>query len=159
MGASCKDGMSMERLTNRNKHGGAYYPYCFKENTCDGIGTSEKCNDCDFNTRVCEKLAEYEDIEEQGLILKLPMSIESTVDKLFSHNEIISIWRKVKENGVSCHKRIWYGMAWDIPEKLKNCKFVKIFGIIPESIAHADIINIEVVLSEKAKKALAEMEK
>lgn len=69
----------MERLTNRNKHGGAYYPYCFKENTCDGIGTSEKCNDCDFNTRVCEKLAEYEDIEEQGKLIKLPCKVGTTV--------------------------------------------------------------------------------
>lgn len=106
-----------------------------------------------------QKLANYEDLEEQGLLLKLPMSIESTVDKLFSHNEIISLWRKVKENGVSCSKRIWYGMAWDIPEELKKCTFVKIFGTIPESIVHADIINIEVVSSEEAEKALAEMEK
>lgn len=108
---------------------------------------------------VLNKLGEYEDLEEQGLLLKLPISIESAVDKLFSHNEIISLWREEKENGVSCHKRIWYGMAWDIPKELKSCKFVKIFGTIPESIAHADIVNIEVVLSAEAEKALAEMEK
>ena len=60
----------MERLTKRNEHGKAYYPYCFKENTCDGIGTSEKCNDCNFDTKVCEKLAEYEDIE--GMIYCAP---------------------------------------------------------------------------------------
>ena len=145
----------MKRLTKRNIHGVPYYPECFDK--CAGKGPSIKCHCCYFEHEIIIKLAEYEDLEEQGLLLKLPMSIESTVDKLFSHNEIISLWRKVKENGVSCHKRIWYGMAWDIPEKLKNCKFVKIFGTIPESIAHADIINIEVVLSEEAEKALESM--
>ena len=98
-----------------------------------------------------EKLARYEELEEQGLLLKLKqVSVNDVVDKLFSHNEIISLWRKVKDE-VSYRKRIWYGMAWDIPEELKNCKFVKIFGTIPESIAHPDIINIEVVLSEEAE--------
>lgn len=69
----------MERLTNRNKHGGAYYPYCFKENTCGGFGSSENCNKCDFNISVCEKLAEYEDLEEQGLLIKLPCKTGDTV--------------------------------------------------------------------------------
>ena len=106
------------------------------------------------------KLAEYEDLEEQGKLLELKQaSVNDVVDKLFSHNEIISLWREARENGISVHKRIWYGMAWDIPEELKNCKFVKMFGIIPESIAHADIINIEVVMGEEAEKALEEMEK
>ena len=65
----------MERLTKRNEHGGAYYPYCFKENTCGGFGSSEKCDDCDFCTSVCEKLAEYEDLEEQGRLIKLPCKV------------------------------------------------------------------------------------
>lgn len=106
-----------------------------------------------------KELQEYRQLDEQGLLLKLKqVSVNDVVDKLFSHNEIISLWRKVKDE-VSYRKRIWYGMAWDIPEELKNCKFVKIFGTIPESIAHADIINIEVALSEEAEKALEEMEK
>ena len=113
-----------------------------------------------FSNSILEKeLQEYRQLEEQGLLLKLKqVSVNDVVDKLFSHNEIISLWRKVKDE-VSYHKRIWYGMAWDIPEELKNCKFVKIFGTIPESIDHADIINIEVALSEEAEKALEEMEK
>lgn len=95
----------------------------------------------------------------EGRLIELPISIENAVDKLFSHNELISLWRKTKENGVTCHKRIWYGMAWNIPKELKKCKFVKIFGTIPESIDHADIINIEVLLSAEAEKTLEEMEK
>lgn len=55
----------MKRLTARNSIGSAYYPHCFREDTCDGEGASEKCNNCDFNQRVLEKLAAYEDAEEQ----------------------------------------------------------------------------------------------
>ena len=56
----------MERLTARHENGKreAYYPYCFREDTCDGDGTSEKCNRCDFAQKVCETLASY---EEMGL--------------------------------------------------------------------------------------------
>lgn len=112
-----------------------------------------------FSNSMLEKeLQEYRQLEKQGLLLKLKqVSVNDVVDKLFSHNEIISLWREAKENGVSCHKRIWYGMAWDIPEELKNCKFVKIFGTIPQSIVHADIINIEIALSAEAEKALAKL--
>lgn len=53
----------MERLTARNENGPkeAYYPYCFREDTCEGDGSSERCDTCKFSTEVCEKLAEYED--------------------------------------------------------------------------------------------------
>lgn len=53
----------MERLTARHKNGNreAYYPYCFRSDTCDGDGTSEKCNRCHFEKAVCERLANYED--------------------------------------------------------------------------------------------------
>lgn len=53
----------MERLTARNENGAkeAYYPYCFREDTCDGDGMSEKCDMCDFPIKICERLAEYED--------------------------------------------------------------------------------------------------
>ena len=146
----------MERLTKRNEHGKAYYPYCFKENTCDGLGTSEQCDMCDFDQNVCEKLAEYEDLEEQGILIKLPISVENVIDKLFSHNEIVALWCKV-EKDVTYHKLVWRGMAWDIPKKFKSCGFVKFFGTIPQNISQADTINIEVLLTEEAEKALAEI--
>ena len=153
----------MERLTKRELINGKYIG-CNIEigqmNSCPDCNDSCMYGTCKWQEKANQKLKEYEDLEEQGLLLKLKQaSVNYVVDKLFSHNEIISLWRETKENGLSFHKRIWYGMAWDIPEELKNCKFVKIFGTIPESIAHADIINIEVVLSEEAEKALEEMER
>ena len=149
----------MSRLTNETLEN-AIKTYKTVVEACDGVGDDDYCPILDKVTvRLLEELKEYRKLEEQGLLLKLKqVSVNDVVDKLFSHNEIISLWREVKDE-VSYHKRIWYGMAWDIPEELKNCKFVKIFGTIPESIVHADIINIEVLLSAEAENALAEMEK
>lgn len=69
--------------------------------------------------------------------------LHETVDKFFSHNEVVALWKEEKGE-ISYHKLLWRGMAWDIPKEYKTCKFVKIFGTIPESITEADTINIEV---------------
>ena len=56
----------MDRLTKNNREdnkGDYYYPECLER--CDGLGTSEKCDECDFCYAVCEKLGKYEDMEEQ----------------------------------------------------------------------------------------------
>lgn len=146
----------MERLTTKQTNG-EYYIFdlkAIKETTCyDENGRNAFSL---FEGEAIDRLGAYEDLEEQGLLLRLPIAVNDVVDKLFSHNELISLWREVKEE-TTYHKRIWYGMAWDIPDELKGCKFVKIFGTIPESIAHADIINIEIVLSKEAEEALEKM--
>ena len=67
----------MERLTKRDKYGFAHYPYCFEK--CDGNGTGIRCQTCDFEEKICDKLAEYEDLEEQGLLLKLPCKVGTQV--------------------------------------------------------------------------------
>lgn len=104
------------------------------------------------------KYRQWKDAEEQGLLLIEPCDVEDIIDKLFSHNERVSLWVSVKEE-ITYHQLIWSGMAWDIPEVFKSCYFVKIFGTIPEKITQADIINIEVVLTKEAEAALARMEK
>ena len=60
----------MERLTDRNADGDYFYPKCFKK--CDGLGASRKCDNCEITTSICEKLGKYEDLEEQGRLVKLP---------------------------------------------------------------------------------------
>lgn len=50
----------MKRLTAIEENGNAFYPYCFREDTCFGAGESEKCTECDFAKKVCETLAAYE---------------------------------------------------------------------------------------------------
>ena len=60
----------MERLTEKNAVGNYFYPKCFEK--CDGLGASRKCDNCEITTSICEKLGKYEDLEEQGLLLRLP---------------------------------------------------------------------------------------
>ena len=68
----------MERLTTRNEADAAYYYLkCFEK--CDGLGASEKCNNCDLVHDACEKLGEYEDLEEQDLLPKLPCKVGDKV--------------------------------------------------------------------------------
>lgn len=55
-----------ERLTKREKNGLAYFPMCFTP-PCNGEGCKDE--NCIFINDVCERLAEYEDLEEQGRLL------------------------------------------------------------------------------------------
>ena len=67
----------MERLTDRNADGNYFYPKCFEK--CDGLGASRKCDKCEITTSICEKLGKYEDLEEQGRLIKLPCKVGDTV--------------------------------------------------------------------------------
>ena len=67
----------MERLTDRNADGDYFYPKCFEK--CDGLGASRKCDNCEITTSICEKLGKYEDLEEQGRLIKLPCKVGDTV--------------------------------------------------------------------------------
>ena len=49
----------MERLTKR-ENGHAHYPRCFEE-PCGGMGC--RTEDCEFKVEICERLADYEDME------------------------------------------------------------------------------------------------
>ena len=72
----------MERLTDRNADGNYFYPKCFEK--CDGFGASRKCDKCEITTSICEKLGKYEDLEEQGRLIKLPCKVGDTVYCIFS---------------------------------------------------------------------------
>lgn len=50
----------MKRLTAISDVGETYYPYCYRADTCDGEGETEKCRDCKFSEEICETLAAYE---------------------------------------------------------------------------------------------------
>lgn len=78
----------MERLTDKNDVGNYFYPKCFEK--CDGLGASSKCDNCEITTSICEKLGEYEDLEEQGRLIKLPCKVDGKIKeqilKLCSNN-------------------------------------------------------------------------
>lgn len=67
----------MKRLTKRNIHGVPYYPECFDK--CAGKGPSIKCHCCYFEHEIIIKLAEYEDLEEQGRLIVLPCKTGDTI--------------------------------------------------------------------------------
>ena len=50
----------MKRLTAISDVEEAYYPYCYRADTCDGEGGTEKCRDCEFSEKICKTLAAYE---------------------------------------------------------------------------------------------------
>lgn len=98
----------MERLTKRNEADTAYYyPKCFEK--CDGFGASEKCNNCDLVHDVCEKLGEYEDLEEQGLLSRLLCTVGTKVyaflpsDNHFTECQINKIEIKPTIYGKVCY--------------------------------------------------------
>ena len=105
----------MERLTERNEADTAYYyPNCFKE--CDGLGYSSKCNKCDFTYEVCEKLGEYEDAEEQGLLLRLPAPLNG-VDSFSLNGK--EIWQRIPCNCKDCSH--WVDGCAGCTEHVKLC--------------------------------------
>lgn len=67
----------MERLTKISEAGNAYYPKCFEEPCC---GMRECLDDkCSLMFDACKKLAEYEQLEEQGLLVRLPCKVGDDV--------------------------------------------------------------------------------
>ena len=66
----------MERLTERDGSI-VYYPHCNNAGKCGG-----HCSICDFEVKVMNKLADYEDAEETGILLKIPYPLGTTVYRL-----------------------------------------------------------------------------
>lgn len=67
----------MERLTKISEIGNAYYPKYFEEPCC-GMGECLDDN-CSLILEACKKLAEYEQLEEQGLLARLPCKVGDDV--------------------------------------------------------------------------------
>lgn len=76
----------MERLTKISEAGNAYYPKCFEEPCC-GMGECLDDN-CSLMIDACKKLAEYEQLEEQGLLVRLPCNVG---DIVYVDSEILPI--------------------------------------------------------------------
>lgn len=96
----------MVRLTKKSDYGMHYFSDCFNDE-CSGFGSNEKCEVCGVNRKICEKLGEYEDLEEQGRLIKLPCKVGDTV---FNISENIILEYEVV--GFSVYKagvRIIYG--------------------------------------------------
>lgn len=69
----------MERLTERFSNGQAAVYGCGNNCKYDFKYCENHLEDCPTINEIYEKLAEYEDLEEQGKLLKLPCKIGDTV--------------------------------------------------------------------------------
>lgn len=72
----------MERLTERHEYNGKNHISVDREKngiTCSNFCTNCGRADCDDIRNALYKLAEYEDLEEQGLLLRLPCKVGDTV--------------------------------------------------------------------------------
>lgn len=100
----------MERLTKKNGSGSYYYPKCFEK--CNGLGASGECDNCEIMTSVCEKLGKYEDLEEQGRLVKLPCKVGDVVyyvcnNRVMSSEVLSVIYHVEAENhGVFIRERL-----------------------------------------------------
>lgn len=88
----------MERLTFRTELGVSID----KEEDCP---TCSICCNCDIPPRKCkyisdalEKLADYEDLEEQGRLLKLPCKVGDTVYRINTDRNIVSALKIISMN-------------------------------------------------------------
>lgn len=123
----------MERLTERDGAGNAHYPYCFREDTCGGQGSSKKCNRCRFITDVCDKLCAYEDThltpEQIVEIDRLYADLAKHLDRV---QKELELWHASEPN-----------------ESIKN-EFAKMSTLVCHNCDHKDEY-IEELESELAK--------
>lgn len=86
----------MSRLTIRDKNGYAYDKNCY---SCKDT----HCDVCDTTCFIVKKLTDYEDLEEQGLLLKLPCKVGDTVWCVVSAStkvvECTVLWIEYHRNG------------------------------------------------------------
>lgn len=116
----------MERLTKKNDSGGYYYPKCFEK--CNGLGASSECDDCEIVTSVCEKLGDYEDLDEQGRLIKLPCKVGDTVYAIGFNNNKPIIYESVVLSVLITEKEIAFNVKVDefeINSQLKQSMFDK----------------------------------
>lgn len=98
----------MERLTQTTEIGNAYFPKCFEEPCC-GMGECLDDN-CSLMLDACKKLAEYEQLEEQDLLVRLPVAIGDDIYKIPSKaNYDLNVL-----NGYNANNRVYHQKVYSI---------------------------------------------
>ena len=124
----------MERLTKREKDD--VRTYCPSNVKCAG-----NCSECEHIDRMMDKLADYEDAEEQGLLLMLPCPIGTTVYNI-TWWDIVQ--EKVKVNGKTFYRETH---KHKVSKSTFSFMDIKDFG------------KTVFLTREEAEQALAEMQK
>lgn len=87
----------MKRLTEKSVIGNYFYLKCFEK--CNGLGARSDCNFCELANDICKKLGEYEDLEEQGNLIKIPNEAyfikDNQIRKGWVQEVVYSVCRKL----------------------------------------------------------------
>ena len=141
----------MERLTEISEAGNAYYPKCFEEPCC-GMG---ECLDdkCSLISDVCKKLAEYEQLEEQGLLVRLPDGLNRTL------YQINYRWTECTEYGEEYNKCETYNCKYDCDSRKEYYIAENCLKYIPIGNYYNRLGKTVFLTREEAAKKLEEMKK
>lgn len=140
---------------------------CFHACVCEEFNADrayphKRCAYANDHFVYADRLGKLAAADRDGRVVVLPFTVGDTVDRLFSHNEVIALWYD-KPDDKDYSYLLWRGMAWEIPEEYRNLAFLRIKGIVPETIDKADTINIQVppyvIPCAEAEAALKEQEK
>ena len=74
------------------------------------------------------------------------MKLGKAIDKIFSHNNIIAIYKDNSTDHESV--MIWRGEAWRMPPMYRDERHWMIFGAVAESLWESDTINIRIIRSK-----------
>ena len=93
----------MERLTE--KIGSKYcLKHCLEENPCSETSGICLCGECSFPQKAHQKLGEYEDLEEQGKLLKLDFKYQ----RIMIGQEIFVVEDGAVKSKKICHINEWW---------------------------------------------------
>lgn len=122
----------MERLTERELYDGKV---CYTK--CAATNCPDKCSMCSIPEEAAAKLKEYEDAEEQGLLLRLPCKIGQEVYVIAQEFNI--------KNNTSMHKIFTRHIVQIRGNKLNPIYFVTEGGdsFVPSDIGKRIFLTIE----------------
>ena len=107
---------------------------------------------CYSTKRIIERLAEYEDAEEQGLLLRLPCKVGSPLYKVYKKPTKCTAYGEYKDDYAcqGCEKECDSSYVWDIYKYKADIKTI---------VCLSDEIGKEVFLTQaEAEQKLKEME-
>ena len=141
----------MERLTRVDEDGTVLCIGCVEEEECN-----EDCLSCQHDIDAIEKLADYEDAEEQGLLLRLPAPLDDVESFEIADK---GIWMKIPcRQGDTVYEIdgiTWKGHDWKY--RSYESAFVKETVFRLEMLS--EIGKTVFLTKEEAEQALARMEK
>lgn len=138
----------MDRLTERELYDGQV---CFTK--CEQTNCPDKCSYCDIPKEAVNKLREYENLEENGLLIRIPCKIGDVIYKVPSQSDYgINIVNRQKDNNrIFCQKVYEISICRNGSYYLKTCDGLD--GVVSELFGETWFLS-----EEEAENKLKELE-